>query len=752
MPKEDTIELRWIFEVVRRYVWLIVGCTILMVAIAFLVSSRTAPVYGASSTLLVDRAQASGGSDYNDIRASELLASTYGQMVTGRPVLGAALAQLGLTQSPGSLARRVKVEPIPGTPLIRLSVEDTNPTRAALLANTIAEAFVNQMMVLQAQRYEESLTRMQERMDELSPLIDETQATIDTLRASRIRAETQLVRQEAVLAEHRADQRALQRDYEQLQLAAVQSLEEVSVVEIADYTAILASEQLAGTYSSLLTARPVLEAVIEELELEESADTLAERVTGEPVAGTQLIRIDVADEDPDQARLIAATVAEVFVDQLQLLGEAPYAELLSGLQEQVDDLETLAGSTQRQIDTLTEQRIEAETELARQEADLAQYRSDFGALQRDYEDLRLTVAQATDSVEIFEPAEVNRSPIRPQTMTNMMLAGAIGVALGGGLAFLLEYLNDAIRTRDDVRRALGQDTLAVVGRLQDEEKELVAASRPLSAIGQAFRVLNTNFRFLSTEEPLHTVLVTSPGGQEGKSLTAANFAVTMARARLNVVVVDADVYRPRLHKVFGVEHRGELTEALLTGSVDGRLQPALVDEAPLEGLRILTSDRVPFELLGSQRIGELMHELAGQADVVVVDGPPMLPVADAAALAASVDGVLLVLRAGRTRRRAAREALESLQRAGANVLGVVLNGAATERDRYYEEYYVTPRVGGETLERLLGLLRRVLAWVRESLLGERGLGSLRRIPAWVRESLLKKRRPEQGTESGQGSG
>jgi len=171
---------------------------------------------------------------------------------------------------------------------------------------------------------------------------------------------------------------------------------------------------------------------------------------------------------------------------------------------------------------------------------------------------------------------------------------------------------------------------------------------------------------------------------EGKSITVANLAVAMAQAGLSVVAVDADLRRPWLHQLFGLDpHRGGLTRALLEGSTDGRLQPAQV-----EGLTVLPAGEVPPNpagILGSQRMQELLAELAQQVEVVLIDSPPVLSVTDAAVLAQGVDGVLLVLEAGHTRREAARQAVERLRQVGANLVGVVLNAVPTHNDSYY--YY-----------------------------------------------------------------
>lgn len=454
MPGEDIVELRWILSVIRRWLWLIVLCVLLGTAAAFIVASRMPPVYSASATLLVNVDQGATMSDYNTIVASERLVLTYSQMLTGRSVMEAVIERLGLAETPETLAKKVKVTPIKDTQLIQLSVEDADPVRVALIANTIAETFIAQIKALR------------------------------------------------------------------------------------------------------------------------------------------------------QAR-----------------------------------------------------------------------------------------EQGNVKVTIAETARVPEKPISRRTLYTA-LAGLVGGTLALGVAFFLEHLDDTIKTPDDVSGALGLSTIGTIGRLARGEKELTVVAQPPSPVAEAFHMLCTHIRFSNIDKPLHTLLVTSPGPREGKSLTIANLAAAMAQAGLKVVAVDVDLRRPRLHRLFGLDLHAEdtakgapwgLTGSLLEGCADGRLH-----STPVEGLKFLPSGELPpnpIEMINSQRMRKLLHDLAQQADIVLVDSPPVLPVADAAALAPAVDGVLLVLKAGHTPREAARHAVENLRQVGANLVGVVLNGVSIPRGSYYHYYY-----------------------------------------------------------------
>ncbi|NCC34356.1 MAG: polysaccharide biosynthesis tyrosine autokinase [Chloroflexia bacterium] len=211
---------------------------------------------------------------------------------------------------------------------------------------------------------------------------------------------------------------------------------------------------------------------------------------------------------------------------------------------------------------------------------------------------------------------------------------------------------------------------------------LITLRDPGSPAAEAFRTLRTNLLFSSLDRPLHTLLVTSTAPDEGKSTTLANLAVTMAQAEQRVLMVDCDLRRPSLHTLFGVPNERGLTTAVLAQD-DG---PLPIQPTSVPGLHVLTSGPLPprpADLLGSRRMGALIERMRSEAEMVLFDTPPVVAVTDAATLAPRVDGVLLVLHAGQTRRDRAREARRLLEQVKANIVGVVLNGAKVERGYAY---------------------------------------------------------------------
>jgi len=306
------------------------------------------------------------------------------------------------------------------------------------------------------------------------------------------------------------------------------------------------------------------------------------------------------------------------------------------------------------------------------------------------------------SVSVVEVATTPGSPVRPSIPLNTILGALAGLILACGLAALLEYLDDTVKSPDEVEAATGLTTLGGVTRFhrpRSPEAGLVA-TRHHHPVAEAYRMLRTNVQFSTLEQPAQTLLVTSANPGEGKTTTVANLALVMAQTGKRVIAVDSDLRRPTLHRMFGVENETGLTTLLLSGQpeLDGCLKPTAFDN-----LWVLPSGPQPpnpSELLGSRRLETVLQTLKQSADIIILDSPPALAVADASILAARVDGTLLVVDSGRTRAGSLQRAKEALGRAKTNLLGAVLNKLAQRgRDYYYYRSYYGDAEGHKTRRR-----------------------------------------------------
>ncbi len=300
-----------------------------------------------------------------------------------------------------------------------------------------------------------------------------------------------------------------------------------------------------------------------------------------------------------------------------------------------------------------------------------------------------TQESAFNTLTIVEPAELPAEPVGAGTLRTLAVVAAVSLVLAAGVAYLLSYLDDTLKDPNDVQRALGLTTLGMVPTVEGgaDRQEVVMLAEKHSAATEAYRVLRTNLQFAAVDHPLRTLLVTSPAPSEGKSVTAANLAVALAQAGRRVIIVDADLHRPRVHRLFGLSNNEGLTSAVLAEqlTVDGLLKATRVP-----GLQVLTSGPIPpnpTELVGSARMRDMLGLLSAQADVVVVDSPPVVILADAAVLATQVDGALLVLEAAQTRRDVAQRAVEQLRGVKAHVVGALLNRVPMRGSGYYYYYH-----------------------------------------------------------------
>jgi succinoglycan biosynthesis transport protein ExoP len=289
-------------------------------------------------------------------------------------------------------------------------------------------------------------------------------------------------------------------------------------------------------------------------------------------------------------------------------------------------------------------------------------------------------------VSLVEPALTPTAPIRPRTRLNVALGLLLGLMLGVGLACLREFLDRSVKTPEELEAAVSAPVVGTIPPFKAARQPIPVAEQPRTAAAEAFRKLRTNFAFLGVDRDSLCCVITSPSAADGKSTVAANLAI--AQAGQQVAVVAADLRRPALHKLFGVQQRVGTTTVLLDqAGVHDALQH------PGAGLpAILTSGQTPpnpSELLGSRHMEELLAELRATYDIVLIDCAPLLPVTDPMVVSRFTDGILLITRAGKTTRDQAQAAQAACAKAGATIFGTVLNATTvTEGDQpaYYAYY------------------------------------------------------------------
>jgi polysaccharide biosynthesis transport protein len=335
-------------------------------------------------------------------------------------------------------------------------------------------------------------------------------------------------------------------------------------------------------------------------------------------------------------------------------------------------------------------------------------------IRKDYQRARMAEAVEEGDVDVVDLADLPYAPVLTASAVKLALGLVLGLLLGLMLAYILEALNTSIRRPEDLEAVLHLPGLAVIPRITGGSsdgrgrlrgllgggKARPDAGSPMSgtqtfSIGiEAFRNLRTSLIWSDGGEALKTLVVTSATPGEGKTLTAANLAVTLAYDGLRVLLVDCDIRRPRVHGMFRVPRAPGLMEMLTTAAKPNAPSPHAIRETPIAGLFVLTCGALPSNaanLLSGTRMRLLLQELREQFDMIVLDTPPVLATADAGIVASLTDGVLLVVRAGATDRNAAQRACQQLTNVGARVVGTVLNDpggqVAKEGDYYYPYDY-----------------------------------------------------------------
>jgi len=450
----------------------------------------------------------------------------------------------------------------------------------------------------------------------------------------------------------------------------------------SDYNSLRASELLSKTYAEMMTKNPIMEETIQRLGMLMEAKTLRGMISVSPVTNTQLIEVVVESIDPQAAALIANTVVDVFKAEIEAVQSDRY-------DQSKESLEIKLGEVEAEIENYNVLAAAAESETDRVEyyARANQYRETYYSLMDLYESVWMSEAQTISSVAVVEPASLPEDPVRPRVLMNTALAGVVGVLLAAGVILIREALDDTLHTPEEVKNRLNLPVLGAIESIsKDKQKRIITIEQPRNPISESFRALRENVRFSSIDQPLQTLLVTSPEPSEGKSTVSANLACVFAQAGVDTILIDCDLRKPALHTFFDTSNNYGLTSMLFD-------QDLVIDKekwyTPIENLHMISSGKLPpnpAELIASKRMKHFLKEINKQAELIILDTPPIQVVTDALSLASEADGVLLVVKPGETHTTAASLTVEQLRRAQARILGVVLNPLDLKRSQYAYRY------------------------------------------------------------------
>lgn len=553
---------------------------------------------------------------------------------------------------------RVQIVPQRNTHLVDVSFVSSTAVFAARAANALAEGYVTQNLDLKLRNTDKTLAWLTTELNTQRKKVEDT---------------------EKALSDYREQQNAL-------------SLEDRQNIVVSQLN------QLSDAYTRAKTTRIEKESLYRQVQNIGNDAAAAESLPVILANGyIQTLRGQIAELEKERIRLSERygekhpdiVNADKRIAEVQRQYRTQVVNLIDSIKNEYESAHAQEVSLAAQL----EQQKFASMELNRKGAGYTVLEREAKSNREVYETLlqrekELSVARNSraNNVRLMDRAEVPKAPFSPNPRRDLLLSVALGIALGLGLAFVLEYLDDTIKTPEDITRKLKLPFLGLVPAVRGERTPLLLGPVPHD-FGEAFRALRTSLVFSSDGAPTRVIAVTSAQPLEGKTTTACNLAIALALGGARVLLVDADLRRPELHRTLGMKNTAGLSH-LLVGQARAR---DAIQHTSDPNLWVLTAGRTPpnpSELLASDRMKNLIGSLAsGPFDWVIIDTPPVLAVTDAVIIAPMVLGVVFVLGAEMTRRRLAERAIETIMAAKPRVLGAVLNRVDFNRNKYYYSRY-----------------------------------------------------------------
>jgi capsular exopolysaccharide synthesis family protein len=675
LSAETKVHLRHYWQVILERRWLVVIGFFLCILAAALYLLKAQRVYRAIAIIEINREMDGMFSSKELVlstgREQDYLQTQY-RNLQSPSLIRRVLMDLRLNERPDyqkaadpveALRDQIQIVPVRLTRLVEVRAESPDPKLATNIANTLAYTFVSDNMELRKGR------------------------ALDAVRF----LDTELVEKEK---EVRAADESLQRykeEHDMVSLEASQNIVFQSVAHAqAEYdrarTTASAKQQIAEEMKRLVGSGTSLDTIPEigqRLEIRELKVRIADKE-----AYLQGLLTRYKDKWPDviQARQDLASMRRSLEEECR-----------KGYEAIVNDA-VLAVATERQL----------KENLTAKEAALLQLnrlRIRFDELSRKAEQTKVlfnnllarsqeTAVSAQNSVNnmrVVDPAPLPLMHVKPRASLILILGVMSGVAVGLGLAFFVNYLDDSIKSQDDIESILGLPFLGYVPNIkagQLHERDMHAHLHPRSSAAESFRTVRASITLAARADKMRVFGVTSSIPSEGKSLCASNFAVVTAQAGLRTVLVDADLRRPSVHKAFKI-HAPVGLASYLKGETDSL--EAIAHKTEVPNLDVIACGPIPnnpSELLETQRVEKLLAELRQRYDRVVLDCPPISAVSDPLVMGSRADGVVFVMKFKKIRREHARRSVQRLQDAGIQIVGVLLNDIDFEgRDSYYYSYY-----------------------------------------------------------------
>lgn len=684
-----------------RYRWLVPAMAALVVLAATVWVVRQPRVYQASASLEYDPNPSKplgatiedSTSSYNYWDLQEfyetqnyiLRSRTLAQKVARKLALNTDASFMGPARLDGEpftvedaasrLMAALEVDQVRDTRVVVVSIRDTDPARAQLLANTYVDTYIDKSL-------EDRLGTSVTALDWLNSQVTNLKQELDS--------------SELALYKFREEHHSLS--------ASLSERQKLIAGQLQNY-----SDALTDQRTKIVQTRARLEVVREQLA--ESPDLLSIRVgplaTDTSIsdlrqryreAEAELLRLTVTyGENHPEVRGVQANL-----DALRAQLTAHAAAITAGIESELRELERAEAGLQGALNQVNQQGLELslqEIEYSRLDRERSSRAALYETVLERAAETNLMRALRVASARVLDRALKPVNPVSPRIRFVIMLSVVAGLAAGVAVALLLARLDNKVRTGADIEMR-GVTVLGVLPGVdsdaapakrkarrerEDASRDLVVHLQPKSSIAECCRTLRTNITFQSADHPLRTIAVTSAMPKEGKTTVSLSLAITLAQSGRRVLLVDTDLRRPRLHRTFGVSNGVGITSVLAGQTSLGDA----MQRTEVEGLTLLPCGPLPpnpSELLHTNRFAQLVEDVRQAFDVVVFDSPPLGAVTDPAIIAPQVDGTLVVARARSTSRASLDAALRQLRAVNARIIGAVLNGANL-RDSEYASYH-----------------------------------------------------------------
>lgn len=664
----DLIDIKSFFNVLRRGVLLILLGVVFGMAAAFFISKLQTPIYSASTQVMVARSNSDGPvTDITQQLNTQQIAQTYVELLSQDWVRTIVSTRIGGSKI---TSNQVKVNAATNTQIIRINVEDADPARAITIADTLVKVLDEQNESIQATRYTDTESSLDLQIAELEGKISGLQSDLGKA------TEKALTEQ---LSNAKTNIDLTQETINTIQ-ANLDKLKNVG-------TSLRAQNMLTTDQNNLAQAQVLLAQQLADYK------TLEDKLANDPqVKNDATLSASVQTQMAELGVSINTTREKIDGLTAEITWLTPFTQTgvldkaISDQQQVLHSQEDLLVSYQGiYTNLLVSGKVEGTTdEIASLEKNLELYQQIYLTTLNNREAVRLARMQNVTNIVQLNPATATTAPIRPRVLLNTVLGGVAGLVLSIAIILLMNSLDTTIKTRDDVERFLHLPVLGyslhMDAGMDDESPSPHVVKLPRSPAAEAFRSLRTNLDYIAVDKPLKSVLISSPGASEGKTTVATNLAAIIAQSGKRVVLLDADLRRPRAHRELGLTNRTGLSDVFLDRIT---LKEAIQPYDNL-GLSVITSGGLPpnpAELLASEKMRQILDELESMFDFVVIDSTPTI-VTDSQLIAARAGGVLLILSPGTTQADNARTTVEQYRHVGARLLGVVMNNVQSGQSYY----------------------------------------------------------------------